>query len=251
MKKPIIIANWKMNLSFQKTLDLTSQVKDDLSEIKDKDIIVCPSAVALSSVAGLIKNTNLKLGAQNVFWEENGAYTGETSPAVLQEIGCQYTIVGHSERRKYLGETNLMVNKKVNICLENNLTPILCIGETKDERHEGLTDNVLYHQLKECLDGVNIVDNEDIVIAYEPVWAIGSGDIAEPEEVARVFELIQQVLIDIYPLTVVKNNVRMVYGGSVDSDGAVGFSQLKLLDGFLVGGASLEINKFKEIVKSL
>ncbi len=251
MPKPIIIANWKMNLSFEEMIKLSSDFKDSLPDIKDKDVVICPTAVALVSVKNIIKDTGIKLGAQNVFWQDSGAYTGETSPLVLKEIGCRYVIVGHSERREFLQETNLMVNKKINICLDNGLVPIICIGETKDERHEGATDNVLYHQLKECLNDIHLIEGENIIVAYEPVWAIGSGETVEPEEAERVFELIQQILIDLYPLTIIKNNVRMIYGGSVDSDNVLGFSGLQLLAGFLVGGASLEADKFKAIVKSL
>lgn len=251
MSQPIIIANWKMNLSWQAALDLSLAFKNNLSDIKDKEIVICPSDVSLVAVQNIIKETNLKFGAQNVFWQSSGAYTGETSPAILKEIGCRYAIVGHSERREHLKETNLMINKKINSCLENDLTPILCVGETKDQRHNGQTDNILYHQLKECLNGTDMVGDEQMVIAYEPLWAIGSGQRARAEEVERVLELLQQILIDIYPLTIVKNNVRMVYGGSVNEDDLADLAGLKLLAGFLVGGASLEADKFKAIVQSL
>lgn len=251
MKKPIIIANWKMKLSFKQASFLAKDFKKSLKSIKDKDIVICPSAVSLAEVGGILKKSNIDLGAQNMFWQDNGAYTGETSPTVLKELGCHYVIVGHSERRQYLHETNLMINKKIDQALDTKLVPIICIGETKDERHDGLTDNVLYHQLKECLHGVHLIKGEDIIIAYEPVWAIGSGDVVDADEAERVFKLINQVLIDIYPLTIVRNNVRMIYGGGIDSSNISSFSDIKLLDGFLVGGASLDTNKFKDIITAL
>jgi len=251
MKKPIIIANWKMNLSLASSISLAKDFVDNLIDIKDKDVVICPSTMALVKVEEIISNSDIKLGAQDVFWQESGAYTGESSPKVLSEIGCEYVIIGHSERREYLQETNTMINKKIDACLDNNLIPILCIGETKDQRHEGLTDNILYRQLKNALDNIHLVANEKIVIAYEPVWAIGSGEVVEAEEAERVFALIQQILIDLYPLTIVKNNVRMIYGGSVNSTNISSFSDLELLSGFLVGGASLKTETFKEIVQAL
>jgi len=144
-----------------------------------------------------------------------------------------------------------MINKKIDACLDNKLIPILCIGETAKDKNNGDTNNVLFNQLTGALKNINIVDDENIVIAYEPVWAIGSGNVVKPEELQEVLETIKQILVDMYPLTIVQNNVRMVYGGSVDSDNVSSFSKLKLLDGFLIGGASLDINKFKEIAKNI
>src|SRR3989338_6950056 len=251
MPQPILIANWKMNLSLKELENLANDFKKELGGIQDKDIIICPSTVSLITMAGLIGDSYLQLGAQNVFWQDSGAYTGETSPMILKEIGCRYVIVGHSERRQYLNETDEMVNKKVQACLANNLMPILCIGETSETRQEGKTDNVLHRQLISGLDSVNLIDQEQLIIAYEPTWAIGSGLIADPEEVERVFALIRQTLVNLYPLTIVNNNVRIIYGGSVDASNIAGFSEIELLAGFLVGGASLEVGKFKEIVKFL
>lgn len=251
MIKPIFIANWKMNLSLKNQESLANDFKKELGGIEDKDIVICPSTASLIPLAGIIKNSQLQLGAQNVFWAETGAYTGETSPISLAEIGCRYVIVGHSERRQYLKETDEMVNKKVEACLANKLTPILCIGETREARQEGQTDNVLYHQLINDLADSHLVDQEQLIIAYEPVWAIGSGNIVDQDEARRIFELIRQTLINLYPLTIVSNNVRIIYGGSVEPSNVKEFSGLELLSGFLLGGASLEVNKFKAIVKSL
>ena len=251
MTKQIFIANWKMNLSLEGRENLANNFKKELGEIKDQDIVICPSTVSLIPIANIIKDSQLQLGAQNVFWKNSGAYTGEDSPVILKDIGCRYVIVGHSERREYLKETDEMVNKKVQACLENNLTPILCIGETREARQEGQTDNVLHNQLINDLARIDLVDREQLIIAYEPVWAIGSGNIVEREEVKRVLELIRQTLINLYPLTIVNNNVRIIYGGSVEPGNIREFSNLELLNGFLLGGASLEVNKFKTIVQSL
>ncbi len=251
MKKPIVVANWKMNLLLSESIKLISDFKKNLKGIKDIDIVVCPSPIALDAVGKIIFKSDIKLGAQNIFWAESGAYTGETSIGSLKEINGQYVIIGHSERRGILGETNSMVNQKIHTCIENDLVPILCIGETHDERHEKQTDNILYRQLRACLEDIHLVGHDNLVVAYEPIWAIGTGDVVDPDEAERVFELIQQILMDIYPLTIVKNNVRMIYGGSVDNKNVSNFSSLKLLDGFLVGGASLKVDKFTQIVKSI
>lgn len=251
MKKPIIVANWKMNLSIGEREDLASEFKKQFGKIEDKDIVICPSAISLMQVASIIGTSFISLGAQDVFWEESGAYTGEISPSILHDLDCRYVIVGHSERRHYLAETNEMINKKVDACLDNNIIPILCIGETRKERHDGQTDNILISQLRGGLKKVDIVGDEQIVIAYEPVWAIGSGSVVESSELDKVLTLIKQSLIDMYPLTIVQNNVRIVYGGSVDADNVANFSKLKLLDGFLIGGASLDIDKFNKLVKKI
>lgn len=251
MKKPIIIANWKMNLSLKEREKLALDLKKKNIASRDYDMVVCPSAVSLMQIGSILSGSNIDLGAQDVFWEEAGAYTGEVSPQILKDLNCKYVIVGHSERRKYLGETDEMVNKKVEASIDNGLVPILCVGETRSQRHEGQTDNVIFSQLTKALDKIDLVDGEDIVIAYEPVWAIGSGEIVDPEEVERVLKLIKQVLRDIFPLTIIENNVRMVYGGSVNTDNIDGFSQVKMLDGYLVGGASLDADKFHEIAKTL
>ena len=251
MKKKIAIANWKMNLSLGERDELAEAVKRELGKVADKDVVICPSTISLMQVGKIISNSSIQLGAQDVFWEETGAYTGETSPSILKAIDCLYAIVGHSERRKYVGETDEMVNKKIDACLENGLTPIFCVGETDDERSNGLTDNVILNQLKRGLKGIELVSDEQIVVAYEPVWAIGSGNAVEPRELDRVLQVIKQAMIDLYPLTIAQNNVRMVYGGSVDADNISGFLELDLLDGFLIGGASLNIDKFKKIVESL
>jgi triosephosphate isomerase len=251
MKKPIIIANWKMNLSLSEREKLAYAIKEKNVTPQKYDMVICPSSVSLIQIRDVIDGSGIDLGAQDVFWEETGAYTGEISPKILKDLNCKYAIVGHSERRQHLGETDEMINKKVEASIDNGLVPILCVGETRQERHENQTDNVILSQIRQDLKGVEIIGDESLVIAYEPVWAIGSGEVVEPDEIDRVFTLIRQVLIDTYPLTIVENNVRMVYGGSVNPDNVDGFSKLKMLDGFLVGGASLDADKFNKIAKTL
>lgn len=249
MKRPIVIANWKMNLSLQEREELAQDLKSKVGKKASVDVVICPSAISLMQIGKVISGSQLILGAQDVFWEETGAYTGEVSPEVLHELDCRYAIVGHSERRQYLGETDEMVNKKIDACIENDIIPIFCVGETVGQRHGGETDNVILSQVKKGLEKIDIVGDEKLVIAYEPIWAIGSGQAVEPEEAAHVFELINQVITDTYPLTIVKNNVRMIYGGSIDEKNAKGFLKLDNLSGFLIGGASLDADKFNKIIK--
>ncbi len=251
MKKPLVIANWKMNLDLKDRLQLAQKYHTELGRLKKVEVVICPSFLSLVSVGQAVKASNLKIGAQDVFWEETGAYTGEESPELLRDLDCQYVILGHSERRQHLGETNEMVNKKAIACLDNDLTPIICVGETLADRQLNETYNVVFSQLDQALANLDMVNTDQLVIAYEPVWAIGTGQVANPDLVEPVLELIEQVLVDHFPLTIVKNNVRLVYGGSVDAENVGQFSQLDLVNGFLVGGASLDIAEFKKIVKQL
>ena len=179
MGRPILIANWKMNLSIGEREELAKTIKEKLGKLESKDIVICPPVISLMQVASIIDVSNIALGAQDVFWEETGAYTGETSPSILKDIGCEYVIIGHSERRQILGETNEMINKKIDAALENVIIPIFCIGETAQERNAGQTDNIVTSQLREGLKNIDIVDTENMIIAYEPVWSIGSGSVVD------------------------------------------------------------------------
>jgi len=253
MKKKIIIANWKMSLGLKETGSLTSEILKGLKKIKNLqnlEIVLCPSFIALPMVKELVKNSSLPifLGAQNVFWEEKGAYTGEVSVSMLKELGVNYIIVGHSERRDYLKEDDEMVHKKIRIVLDYNLIPILCIGETFEERQLGQKDYVIIKQLSTSLEGINFEKNDQLVIAYEPVWVIGSGQAVAPEEAEYTNQVIIQRLIDLFPMELVKNNFRIIYGGSVDSTNIKNFARRKI-DGFLVGGASLEALEFLKIIE--
>ncbi|HLD28124.1 MAG TPA: triose-phosphate isomerase [Patescibacteria group bacterium] len=247
--KPIIIANWKINLSLKKQLALAVELKKQLAGVKGKDVVVCPSFVSLAAISGELKKSNIFLGAQDVFWEKTGAYTGEVSPDILRELNCKYVIVGHSERRQYVGETDEMVKKKVETCLGNDLTPIICVGETRAERVEGQTNNVIWHQMNKALENISLIEAEHVIIAYEPRWAIGTGKTVEVEDMEDVFKVIRQTLIDLYPLTIVNNNVRLIYGGSVDASNAKEIVNSELISGLLIGTASLDAKEFAQIVK--
>lgn len=248
--KSIIIANWKMNLSPGQETELTSAFKKELNSKKNQEVVICPSFLGLEKVAGILKGADLVLGAQDAFWEKAGAYTGQISPKFLKELGCEYAILGHSERRENLNETDEMVNKKVSACLENEMTPIICVGENFDQKQEGQTHFVVLHQLSQALKNIDLVEDEKLIIAYEPVWVIGRGQAVDPEEAEDVFEIIHQTLVDLYPSTIVKNNIRLIYGGSVDVDNAAGFMALDLCHGFLVGGASLDVERFAGVLNS-
>ena len=249
--KPIIIANWKMSLGVKASVKLASAIDDKLIAIKNKEVVLCPSFSSLYGVGETIKKTKLKLGAQNVFWQERGAYTGEEAPATLCELGCQYVIVGHSERRQNIYETDEMIHNKIRICLENKLTPILCVGETYGERQGGYANDAVFYQLIKSLSGLTLSGNRQLVIAYEPVWVIGSGRAIEPLEAAKAFRLIHRTLYDLWPERVVNKHIRIVYGGSVDAKNAASFSNLEFFSGFLVGGSSLKAEQFAGIVRAI
>jgi triosephosphate isomerase len=244
---PLVIANWKMNLSVAGEKALALAYKEKLANLAS-EVVVCPSFLSLSEVAGVLGGSQLRLGCQDVFWQDSGSYTGEVSPKFLSELGCRYAIIGHSERRLFLGESDEVINKKVLAVLDSGLTPIICIGESSAERRAGQAHNVVLGQLVAALRDVDLVASEQMVISYEPVWAIGTGQVATPAMVGEMLGLIYQTLIDLYPLTIVKNNARLIYGGSVDADNISSFAAIDLCRGFLVGGASLAADEFYKIV---
>jgi len=251
MKRKIIIANWKMNLLQAGAVLLTKELIKELGNLPEKvDIVLCPSFTSLDEISELLKDTQIKLGAQNVFWENKGAYTGEISPSMLREWNCEYVIVGHSERRKNLGETDEMVNKKVKAVLENDLVPIICLGETKEERKKGKKKIAVKRQLKAALKNIKLNNIKEIIIAYEPVWVIGTGKPVEPEDAEEMHEMIEELLIKLYGKDLSEKYFRVIYGGSVESKTAPGFFAQKLVDGALVGGASLRLNEFVGIVRA-
>lgn len=217
----------------------------------DQDIVVCPSTSSFLLAAEVFKEARIKLGVQDLFWEDRGAFTGCESPKFLYEAGCRYAIIGHSERRQNFGETDAMIHKKAKAALEAGITPILCVGETFAERQAGRTDSVIMGQVTKALSGIDLIPGEQIVIAYEPVWVIGSGRAIEPAEAGHVFRIINQAAVDLWPLTIRQNNVRIIYGGSVDGANAADFAKLDYFKGFLVGGASLSIEKFMAVADSI
>lgn len=245
----IVIANWKMKLGVNESKKLTNALKNISAE--KTEVIICPSFVSLQAVGEILKKSKIKLGAQDCFWETKGAYTGEISAEELKEIGCDFVILGHSERRQSLSETDEMVHKKVKAALAASLVPIICVGETFDQRQQGATDYILIQQTTKTLEGVKIDFRQRIIIAYEPVWVIGSGQAVAPAEAASASQVIRQTLFDLFPVELIKNNFAIIYGGSVDSDNVSSFTQLGNIDGFLVGSASLNAEEFVQIAKSI
>lgn len=253
MNNKIVIANLKMKLGVKDTLDLAKKYKEKFKGFKSKgEVVVCPDFISLNDVKKAIRGTKIKLGAQDVFWEDKGAFTGEISASMLEEVGCEYVIVGHSERRKYLLENYEMIHKEVKAVLNTkNLTPIVCIGEEAEERKTDRRDFVLVNQLQESLSGVRLMKNQKIIVAYEPIWAIGSGIAIEPTEAEYAHKIIRLALNDIFGAKTVSDNMRIIYGGSVDSKNVKGFKNLENLDGFLIGTSSLNAQEFYKIAKEV
>lgn len=239
--KKIIAANWKMTLQKENLAPLVEVVKQ--ANLDELETIICPSFTHLSKVANLIENTSIKLGAQDCFWEEKGAYTGEVSAWDLKNEGCQFVLVGHSERRRYFAETDEIINKKLLASLVSGLTPILCVGETKAEKDAGQTLTRVAEQLKNDLIGV-AARKEQIIIAYEPVWAIGTGDSCSPEIAAQIHSLIKQEVKKDIGI----EDVIVLYGGSVDDKNVNDFLRQNFVDGVLVGGASTKVEVFSKLL---
>ena len=251
MPTPIIIANWKMNLGIKASVKLALSIGNKLSDVKNKEVVLCPSFTSLGRVGEAIAKTKIKLGAQNVFWQETGSYTGEEAPGTLRELGCQYVIVGHSERRRNIFETDEMVHKKIKICLENKLVPIACVGETYAERQGGYANDAVFCQLIKALSGLVLSGSRQLIIAYEPIWAIGTGHAEDPVEVGKSFRLIHRTLHDLWPERIIKKHIRIIYGGSVDASNTRQFSRLEFFSGFLVGTSSLRAEEFAGIIKAI
>ena len=224
-------------------------LKREISEIEGIDIVICPSYVALSYVKDTILDSNIKLGAQDVYWEKEGAYTGEVSPVMLKEVGCDYVIIGHSERRQYFGETNETVNKKARAALASKLKPIVCVGETLADRQAGKTFDVVKDHIENSLKGLSKEDMQNTVIAYEPVWAIGTGVVATKEQAQEVHKYIRDLLANMFGNDVA-GQVQIQYGGSVKPENAKELMSQPDIDGALVGGASLKADTFTQIIKN-
>lgn len=251
-KQKIVIANWKMKLTLAESLRLVKKVKTKFKKFEDNRVVICPDFISLSGVGDIIKKTKIKLGAQDVFWEERGAYTGEISAQILFEAGCKYVIIGHSERREYLLENYEMIHKKIKAVLGvGGITPIVCIGENTSERKSNKRDFVLVDQINQALSGINITGKQQVIIAYEPIWAIGSGVAIEPSEAEYAHKIIRLALSDMFGAKIVANNFRIIYGGSVNGKNVKGFVNLNDIDGLLVGGASLSENEFFKVASSI
>jgi len=238
-----------MHNNIPESLDLVRKILYGVQNINVLDILVCPPFTALKSVYDLIKGSNIKLGAQNLHWEMKGAFTGEISPLMLKDVGCEYVIIGHSERREYFKETDDIINKKIFAALKVGLKPIVCIGEKLEERESGVTEKVLEQQITEGLKGLSNEDMENITIAYEPVWAIGTGKTATPEIANTTQSFIRNKIKEIFNENIAEK-IRILYGGSVKADNAKALLEQEHIDGALVGGASLEAENFIKIIKS-
>ena len=247
MREWIVAGNWKMHNTIAESIALAKAIKEGTTNLKNGEVVIAPTFTALLSVGETIKGSNVQLSAQNMFYEDKGAYTGEIAPGMLKDIGCAFVIIGHSERRKYFHEQDQDVNLKVKKALTAGLTPIMCVGETDEERIKGITRSVVDRQVKQGLSGVEKIDN--IVIAYEPVWAIGTGKVATPVEAEEVHQFIRGILRDLYGSTA--NDIRILYGGSVTKDNIGDLIAMEDIDGALVGGASLKADGFLGIIKNI
>jgi triosephosphate isomerase (TIM) len=252
MRKPIVAGNWKMNLTIAESRQLVAELIPGLESIEGVEKVICPPATDLLAVAALLEGTDIKLGAQNMYWETSGAFTGENSPPMIAEF-CQYVIIGHSERRKYFGETDETVNLKIQSALAHSITPIVCVGETLEEYEANQTASVVTRQVREGFSG--IVDQVEpgfvpFVIAYEPVWAIGTGRASTRENASAVIsKVIRRTLAEMFGQEIAEE-VRVLYGGSVKGDNAAEFFDDSHIDGGLVGGASLKAGDFVAITKA-
>ena len=251
-KEKIVIGNWKMKLSLFETTALAKKIKEKFRDVDNVEIVLSPNFLSLTSVAEILKGSGIGLCAQDVFWEMQGAYTGEVSPMMLHEAGCNYAMIGHSERRKFLMENYEMIHRKIKAVLEiENLTPVVCIGENWEERKTDRRDFVLFDQLQQALGGLKLGENQKIIVAYEPIWAIGSGTSIEPAEAEYAHKVIKLTLNDMFGQAEVERNFRVVYGGSINSENVVGFLGLDNIDGVLVGGASLDEDEFYKVAKAI
>jgi triosephosphate isomerase len=249
MRTPIVAANWKMHKTVSEAVDLTRAVRKALTDVAGIEVVVCPPFTALASVRDAIGPARIGLGAQNMYFEEQGAFTGEISPLMLAGL-CQYVILGHSERRQFFGETDEGVNKKARAALSHDLTPIVCVGENLEQNRAGQTAAVVGSQVRAAFQGIGRQDAPRVVVAYEPIWAIGTGLAAEPAEVNRIIGLsIRGVVAELYGEQIAQA-VRVQYGGSVKPDNMADFARQPEIDGALVGGASLKADGFAAIVKA-
>ena len=245
MRVPMIAGNWKMNTTVSEATELVKAMRAGLDQIANVDKVICPPFISLAVVKELIRGSSIRLGAQNLYFEEKGAYTGEISSLMLADL-CEFVIIGHSERRQYFNESGEIVNKKLRAALKVGLKPILCIGEKLEENEAGRTEEVVTEQLESSLAGIDSLDG--LIIAYEPVWAIGTGKAATGRQVSETIGLILYNIAQLYDEEVAQQ-MRILYGGSVTADNIAEFVQQSEIDGALVGGASLKANEFLSIVR--
>lgn len=250
MRKPFIAGNWKMNMNSTSAVALAAGLAKALEEVDTVDVAVCPPSVYLQSVAAALSASNIAMGAQNVYFEGNGAFTGELSCEMLKDAGCTYVIIGHSERRHILGETDEMINKKVAAAINSGLLPIFCVGELLEERQAEKTTEVVVNQVKKGLAGLSAERVLAVTIAYEPVWAIGTGLTATPDQAQQVHGMIRGLLAELYNEDAAEK-IRIQYGGSAKPSNTAELMAQPDVDGLLVGGASLKVDDFAAMVKAI
>ncbi len=250
MRNKIIAGNWKMNKDLNESAELINGLKSKLPTLpKGVQAIICPPFISLAQAKDLLKGSPIELGAQTMYHEDEGAFTGEISPKMLKSVGCKYVILGHSERRQYFGETDASINTKVKKALASGLIPIICVGETLQEREKNITDQVITTQVKGCVKDIPVADIEKSIIAYEPVWAIGTGKVATPQQAQDVHKLIRGLLTQLYGSATAEKVITQ-YGGSVKPDNAKELLHQPDIDGALVGGACLKADSFAAIVQA-
>ncbi len=249
MRQKIVAGNWKMNNDLNESVALINQIKEALVEREDVKAIIAPTFIALDKASQLLSGTNIGLSAQNMCSEDSGAFTGAISANMLKSVGCKYVILGHSERRTIFGETDKLINAKMKKAIASNLTPIFCIGETLEERESGEMKNVIEKQVREGLDGISETDLSGTIVAYEPVWAIGTGKVATPDQAQEVHAFIRNLLKEMYSEELAENTT-IQYGGSVKPENAAELIGQKDIDGALVGGACLKADSFVAIIKN-
>ncbi|MFC1539456.1 triose-phosphate isomerase [Candidatus Latescibacterota bacterium] len=249
MRKTIIAGNWKMNKNHLEAIELSKGIRERVSDVHDIEIVLCPPFTCLTAVGEIIKGSNIALGAQNMHWEKKGAYTGEISANMLLTLGCKYVILSHSERRMYFHETDDICALKVTSSLESGLKPIFCVGETQKEREDGITEKIVERQLRGALGSLSPEQFGATVIAYEPVWAIGTGLTATSKQAQEVHAFIRSILGDIFG-TEVAENTRIQYGGSMKPSNAKELLEQPDIDGGLIGGAALDAESFEGIIRA-
>ncbi|MBR6022718.1 MAG: triose-phosphate isomerase [Kiritimatiellae bacterium] len=249
MRKKIVAGNWKMNMTTAEAASLVTALKGQLAGFREADVVVCPPFTAIETVSRLVQGTNIDLGAQNMHWEKSGAFTGEISPAMLRELYCHYVILGHSERRQYFHEDDAIVNRKVRAAHSWGLRPIVCVGETLEQREAGQVEAVVSSQVRGSLDGLSQKEMLDTIVAYEPVWAIGTGKTATSAQAQEVHALIRATLASMFDAAVAQG-VRIQYGGSVKPGNARELFSMPDIDGGLIGGAALDAKSFVDIVRA-
>jgi triosephosphate isomerase len=246
VRRFLIAGNWKMNKNNNEAVDLARKIALNAHGVEKVDMVICPPFTALAPVHDIIKESTVKLGAQNMYFEDKGAYTGEISADFLKSVGCQFVIIGHSERRKYFGETDQSVNKKIRKALAAGMTPIVCVGETLEEREKGETENIVKREVAGALEDQG--EKDSIVFAYEPIWAIGTGKTAKPEDANAIHSLIRNTTKDDFGMDA--STLIILYGGSVKPANAEELLSQPDIDGSLVGGASLDAQNFTDIIKT-